>query len=57
MVAGQPEQLQLLEGQDMFLVSMEDLLTRSIWNIQLGTHHPLADGLLEVMQHVTTRQA
>ncbi len=37
------EQLQLLEGQDMGPVS-------------LGSHSPLADGLLEVMQHVLTQQ-
>jgi hypothetical protein len=46
------EQLQLLEGQDMALVSAEELLAGSIWSSQLKTHRPLADGLLEVMQHV-----
>jgi 8-oxo-dGTP diphosphatase len=57
MVAGPLEQLQLLERQDLALVSMEQRLAGSIWSTQLGTHRPLADGLLEVMQHVTTRQA
>ena len=50
------EQLQLLEGQDMALVSAEDLLAGSIWSTKLGSHRPLADGLLEVMQHVLTQQ-
>jgi hypothetical protein len=45
-------QLQLLEGQDMALVSTEELLAGSIWSTHLGTYRPLADGLLEVMQHV-----
>ena len=50
------EQLRLLEGQDMGLVSPEDLLTGSMWSTKLGSYHPLADGLLEVMQHVITEQ-
>ena len=50
------EQLQLLEGQDLGLVSPEDLLAGSIWSTKLGSHRPLADGLLEVMQHVLTQQ-
>ena len=49
------EQLQLLEGQDMALVSAEELLAGSIWSTSLRTHRPLADGLLEVMQHVLTK--
>jgi 8-oxo-dGTP diphosphatase len=51
------DQLQLLEGQDMALVSAEDLLAGSIWSTRLGTDRPLADGLLEVMQHVLKGQA
>jgi 8-oxo-dGTP pyrophosphatase MutT (NUDIX family) len=51
------EQLQLLEGQDLALVSSEELLAGSIWSDKLCTHRSLADGLLEVMQHVFTRQA
>ena len=50
------EQLQLLEGQDMALVSAEDLLTGSIWSTKVGSHRPLADGLREVIQHVLTEQ-
>ena len=46
------EQLQLLEGQDLGLVSPEELLSGSIWSTKLAAHRPLADGLLEVMQHV-----
>ena len=36
---------------------MEQRLAGSIWSTQLGTRRPLADGLLEEMQHRTTRQA
>jgi 8-oxo-dGTP diphosphatase len=50
------EQLQLLEGQHMALVRADDLLAGSIWSAQLGTHRPLADGLLEVIQHVLIPQ-
>ena len=46
------EQLQLLEGQDLGLVRPEELLAGSIWSPRLNAHRPLADGLLEVMQHV-----
>ena len=49
------EQLQLLEGQDLGLVSPEELLLGSIWSTKLAAHRPLADGLLEVIQHVMTR--
>jgi len=57
MVAGPLEQLEFLERQDLALVSMEQRLAGSIWSTQLGTRRPLADGLLEEMQHRTTRQA
>jgi hypothetical protein len=40
MVVVQLDQLQLLEGQDMALVSPEELLTESIWSSQLGTLAP-----------------
>ena len=46
------EQLELLEGQDMALVSREEMLATSIWSTSLGCHRPLADGLLDVIQHV-----
>ena len=49
------EQLLLLEGQDLGLVSPEELLMGSIWSTKLAAHRPLADGLLEVIQHVITR--
>ena len=49
------EQLQLLEGQDLGLISPEELLSGSIWSAKLSSHRPLADGLLEVMQHVLTK--
>ena len=46
------EQLQLLEGQDMALVSRDELLAGTIWSRSLGCHRPLADGLPDVIQHV-----
>jgi len=48
------EQLQLLEGQDLDLVSPEHLLMGSIWSTKLAAHRPLADGLMEVIRHVMT---
>ena len=50
------DQLQLLEGQDLDLVSPEEMLTGSIWSTKVGSHGPLADGLREVIQHVLTEQ-
>ncbi len=50
------EQLRLLEGQDLGLVSPAELLAGSIWSSKLGVHRPLADGLLEVMQVVINGQ-
>jgi hypothetical protein len=47
--------VQLLEGQGMALVSSEELLSGLIWSTKLGSHRSLADGLLDVMQHVLTR--
>ena len=46
------EQLKLLEGEDLGLVSPEELLSGSIWSTKLAANRPLADGLLEVMQHL-----
>ena len=46
------DQLQLLEGQDMALVSPDELLAGSIWSARLGSYRPLSDGLPEVMQQV-----
>lgn len=46
------ERLTLLEGQDMALVTRQELLTGSIWSDRLGGARPLADGLEEVMQAV-----
>lgn len=50
------EQLQLLEGQDLGLVSREELLSGSIWSNKLGSLRPVADGLQELMQHVINGQ-
>lgn len=43
------EQLVLVEGQDMALVTREELLAGAIWSARLGHRRPLADGLEEVM--------
>lgn len=54
-----PEQAlrrELLEGQDMALVTAEELLVGSIWSTRLSCHRPLANGLLEVMQQVLAGQ-
>lgn len=51
------EQLRLLEGQDMALVGAEELRAGSIWSTRLGSHRPLADGLLEVMHQLLAGQA
>ncbi|MFO7629565.1 MAG: hypothetical protein R6W06_08650 [Prochlorococcaceae cyanobacterium] len=40
---------------EIALVTAEELLVGSIWSARLSCHRPLADGLLEVMQHVLTR--
>lgn len=50
------KRLQLLEGQDMALVSREELLNGSVWSMRLHEHRPLADGLPEVMQQVLVGQ-
>ena len=44
MVAGPLEKLQLLERQDMALVSKKELLAESIWSTQLGTLCPVDPG-------------
>ena len=50
------EQLLLLEGQDLGLVSPEELLSGSIWSNRLGSLRPVADGLQELMQQVISGQ-
>ncbi len=44
------DQLQLLEGQDMALVSGSELLSGAIWSTRLQQHRPLAEGLAELMR-------
>ena len=46
------QQLQLLEGQDMALVSEAELLTGRIWSPVLQEHRPVADGILEALRPV-----
>jgi 8-oxo-dGTP diphosphatase len=43
------DRLQLLEGQDMALVSSRELLSGALWSPRLQTFRPLASGLAEVM--------
>ena len=43
------ERLVLLEGQDMALVTCEELLAGVVWSERLGSRRPLADGLEPVM--------
>ena len=50
------EQLLLLEGQDLGLVSPEELRSGAIWSNRLGSLRPVADGLLELMQQVISGQ-
>jgi 8-oxo-dGTP diphosphatase len=56
MVAVPLEQLQLLEGEDLGLVSPEELRSGSIWSTRLGSLRPVADGLQELMQHEISGQ-
>ena len=42
-------ELHLLEGQDMALVSSNELRSGLIWSTRLGETRPLVDGLQEVM--------
>ena len=46
------ERLQLMEGQDIALVSPEELLLGSIWSTRLGCYRPLADGLSDLVPQV-----
>jgi hypothetical protein len=57
MVAVSLEQLQLLEDQDLALVSRGELLAESIWSSELGHPRLIADGLLGLMQQVFIGQA
>jgi ADP-ribose pyrophosphatase YjhB (NUDIX family) len=49
------EQLQLLEGQDLTLVSPQELLKGWIWSTELAAHRLLADGLLDMIGNVLTQ--
>jgi 8-oxo-dGTP pyrophosphatase MutT (NUDIX family) len=46
------QRLRLLEGQDMALVTAEELRSGVIWSEQLGCHRPLADGLQAVVEEL-----
>ncbi|MFM7314293.1 MAG: NUDIX hydrolase [Cyanobium sp.] len=44
-----PGQLQLLEGQDMVLASLQDLSSGLVWSPRVGQHRPLAASLQEAL--------
>jgi 8-oxo-dGTP diphosphatase len=44
------EQLQLLEGQDMALISAAELRSGTIWSPKLGRRRPLVDGVAEILE-------
>ena len=46
------EQLELLEGQDMALVSEAELLSGQIWSPVRQERRPVADGILAALQSV-----
>ncbi|WP_398320951.1 NUDIX hydrolase [Vulcanococcus sp.] len=46
------EQLRLLEGQDMALVSATELRSGSIWSPKLGCKRPLVDGVAEILERL-----
>lgn len=45
----EPEQLQLNEGQDMALASLEELSSGRVWSPRLAQHRPLAPSLQEAL--------
>ena len=50
-------ELQLLEGQDMALVNLEELRSGEVWSLKLGAHRPLAPSLQEAVERQGTRAA
>lgn len=45
----EPQQLQLREGQDMTLASLEELGSGRVWSPRLAQHRPLAPSLQEAL--------
>jgi 8-oxo-dGTP diphosphatase len=46
------EQLQLLEGQDMALISAAELRSGTIRSPKLGLTRPLVDGVAEILEQL-----
>ena len=51
------EQLQLLEGQDMTLISAAELRSGAIWSPKLGCTRPLVDGVAEILERLLPPRA
>jgi 8-oxo-dGTP diphosphatase len=45
----EPEQLELREGQDMTLASLEELGSGRVWSPRLAQHRPLAPSLQDAL--------
>lgn len=52
----EPEQLQLCEGQDMTLASLEELGSGRVWSPRLAQHRPLAPSLQEALARELRKQ-
>lgn len=52
----EPEQLQLYEGQDMALASLEELGRGWVWSPRLAQHRPLAPSLQEALARQLRQQ-
>ena len=52
----EPEQLQLCEGQDMTLASLEELGSGRVWSPRLAQHRPLAPSLQEALARQLRQQ-
>jgi 8-oxo-dGTP diphosphatase len=50
------EQLQLLEGQDLRLVSIQELLSGAVWSPRLGERRPLAPSLKLALQRLVAER-
>lgn len=52
----EPDQLQLLEGQDLTLVTLQELLSGAVWSPRLGERRPLAPSLRLALQRMVADQ-
>jgi 8-oxo-dGTP diphosphatase len=51
------EDLRLLEGQDLALVSLKELRTGQVWSRKLRQHRPLAPSLLQIVARLDASSA